>query len=445
MKHVRLLIAMTLGLGLILGLLWTLRGSSCAALGQSTRAFIPPSLTRWHAPVVVTGSLLSDLAGSPIDEVFVYAYQDATPAQIPFQIDERDASGAYVVVEDGQLDGNDELVFMAADGGGWVDHPLLGTNGSSITPTYVITITDPVGNAHAWAYVFRSAALSRVATADYVSYDDGNDRITSSNRYALGFDATHGFVDHLTLGDSEQDLLDRTKLRISGTIEVHGIPIPLSLNEENTSKDAVHAIDGPVRVTRVSTSTRPGEGGLVQDVATLFAYRSLVVRPDTVVIPGDPADVVYLRSSMDWNGHASGMVFYDANNPAGVTIDGSPDTITTTPPGEWTQVTGVTGTIVTVSRIPDGLGGSQSTYYKDDGSVADGSDTGDQLSYGDAGLQVQDPISGSYVVLAHIYFPTHTLANVGAAYLDDYDNPLQVSVGTVDLRWYTYLPLVARD
>jgi len=445
MKHLRLLIAMTLGLGLILGLLWILREPSNAALAQRCLAPVPPDLARWPAPVVVAGSLLPDLAGSSLDEVFVYAYQGSTPIQIPFQIDERDAGGMYVAVEDGQLDGNDELVFMAADAGGWVDHPSLGTTGAPITPTCVITITDPISNTHAWAYVFCSAALSRVFTADYVSYDAGNDRITSPSRYGLGFDATNGFVDYLTLGDSGQDVLDRTKLRISGTLEVHGNLTPLSLNEENISKDAVHVIDGPVRVTRVSTSTRPGEGGLVRDTVTLFAYRSLVVRPETIVIPGDPAHIVYLRTSLDWNEQAAGMTCYDANNPAGVIIDGSPDMLVVTPPSMWNQVTGVTGTVVIVSEIPAGLGGSQSTYYKDDDSVVDGSDTGDQLSYGDAGLQVDNPNPDSYVVLGHIYFPTSTLANVGATYADYYDNPLQTSVGAVRSRWTIYLPFVAKD
>jgi len=445
LRHLRLLIAMTLGLGLILGLLWVLRGPSNAAMAQGHLAPVSPDLARWPAPVVVAGSLLPDLAGSPLDEVFVYAYQGSTPIQIPFQIDERDAGGMYVAVEDGHLDGNDELVFMAADSGGWVDHPSLGTTGAPITPTYVVTITDPISDTHAWAYVFRSAVLSRVFTADYVSYDAGNDRITSPGRYGVGFDGPHGFMDYLTLGDSGQDVLDRAKLRISGTLEVHGTLTPLLLNEENISKDAVHVIDGPVRVTRVSTSTRPGEGGWVRDTATLFAYRSLVVRPETVVIPGAPAHIVYLRTSLDWNEHVAGMTYYDANNPAGAIIDGGPDTLVITPSSTWSQVTGVSGTLVIVSETPAGLGGSPSTYYKDDDSVVDGSDTGDRLSYGDAGLQVDNPNPDSYVLLGHIYFPTSTLANVGATYAGYYDNPLQTSVGTVRSRWTIYLPLVAKD
>ena len=96
-----------------------------------------------------------------------------------------------------------------------------------------------------------------------------------------------------------------------------------------------------------------------------------------------------------------------------------------------------------MSKIPAGLGGTQSTYYKDDSTV-DSDDTGDQRSYGDAGLQVDDPNAGTYTILGHVYFLTETTANVGATYLDYYDNPLQASVAVPLPKWYIYLPLVVK-
>jgi hypothetical protein len=442
MKRSRLLIATALGLGLALALLWMLRVPSGAALARSDLASVPPSLARQHAPVVISGDLLSDLAGSPLEEIFVYAYQGTTPTQIPFQIDERETGGMYVAVEDGQLDEDDELVFMATDSGGWANNPSLDVDGTVITPTYVIALTDPISNTHAWTYVFCSAALSRTFSADYVSYDDSNDsndRITSPGRYAVGFNATHAFQDYLALGSSSLDLLDRNKLRVAGTV----IFVPVSANEEDITKDSVHAIDGPVRVTRVSTSTFTVVGQPVQTTATLFAYRSLIVQPATIAVPGAPIQITYYRTSMDWNEQAAGMTYYDANNPAGATINGVPDVVTISPPTRWTQVTGVAGTVVNVSKIPAGLGGTQSTYYKDDSTV-DSDDTGDQRSYGDAGLQVDDPNAGTYTILGHVYFLTGTTANVGATYLDYYDNPLQASVAVPLPKWYIYLPLVVK-
>jgi hypothetical protein len=443
MKHSRLLITTALGLGLALTLLWMLGGPSDVALARrSGLAPVPPSLTRQHAPVVITGGLFSGLTGQPLEEMFVYAYQGTTPTQIPFQIDERNTDGMYVALEDGQLDDNDELVFMAADGGSWVDNPWLYAGGRPITPTHVITITDPISNTHAWAYVFYSDGLSHTFSADYVSYDDGNDRITSPGRYAIGFNTTYAFQDYLTLGSGGPDLLDRNKLRITGTVG----STPISANEQNITKDNIHAIDGPVRVTRVSTSTFTVEGQSVQMTATLFAYRSLVVQPTTMAVPGAPVRTTYYRTSIDWNEQAAGMTHYDANNPAGATIDGITDTIIISPTTRWTQVASVTGTVVNVSDIPAELGGTQSTYYKDDSTV-DSDDTGDQCSYGDAGLQVDDPNPGAHTILVHTYFLTGAVTNVGATYTDYYDNPLQasVAVATSNPRWYIYLPIVTRN
>jgi hypothetical protein len=149
MKHSRLLITAALGLGLTLALLWMLRGPSGPALAESDLTITPPSLACQHDPVVITGGLLSDLTGDPLHDIFVYAYRGTALAQIPFQIDERDGSGTYVPVEDGHLDDNDELVFMAMDAGGWVDDPSLDVGSASITPTYVITLTDPFSLTHA--------------------------------------------------------------------------------------------------------------------------------------------------------------------------------------------------------------------------------------------------------------------------------------------------------
>jgi hypothetical protein len=260
----------------------------------------------------------------------------------------------------------------------------------------------------------------------------------------MGFNTTWAFRDYLTLGDSNVDLLDRDKLRITGTAFIPPLPpFAISADEEDIAKTGVHAIDGPVRVARVSTSTFTVVGEPTRITTTLFAYRSLVVQPAPVVVPGAPAQDIHLRISVDWNEQASGMTYYDANNPTGTTIDGSLDVVAVTPATRWTQVTGIPGTVVNVSQTPGGLGGTQSTYYRDDSAV-DAGDAGDGRSYGDAGFQVDDPVPGTYTMLGHIYFLTGTTANVGAVYVDYYDNPLELSVETASPMWYVYLPLVAR-
>jgi hypothetical protein len=447
-EHSSRLITVTvaLGLGLTLALLWILRGPSGPALAETDLAPTPPSLARQHDPVVITGGLISDLAGNPLHDIFVYAYRGTALAQIPFQIDERDGNGTYVPAEDGHLDDNDELVFMAMDGGSWVDNPSLDVGGTFITPTYVITLTDPLSNTHAWAYVFHSGDITCSVTADYVSYDSGDDRVVSPGRYSFGFSTTHAFRNYLTLGDSSVDLLDRDKVRVAGTVSIPPFPpVSVSADEEDIAKRGVHAVDGPVRVTRVSTGALEVEvvGTLVTSTATLFAYRSLVVQPVSTEILSDPLQVTYYRTTMDWNEQAVGMVYYDDNNSTGVTIVGNSEIITS-PLTRWIQVTSVTGTVVNVSQIPPGLGGTQSTYYKDDSSP-DADDTGDHCSFGDAGFQVYDPEPGTYTMLGHTYFLTGTMANVGATYVNYYDHPIQVSVAAfTPPKQYIYLPFVAK-
>jgi hypothetical protein len=163
-----------------------------------------------------------------------------------------------------------------------------------------------------------------------------------------------------------------------------------------------------------------------------------------IPVPGAPAEVTSLRTSVDWNEQALGRVYYDANNPAGVTIDGVPDTIEVSPSSLWTQIAGDADSVVSVSAIPAGLGGTPSTYYKDDSTV-DPEDTGDQRSFGDAGLQVQVPTPGVYVTFGQIYIVTGTTANVGSVFAGYYVQPLETSVEPVSPTWHLYMPLVLNE
>ena len=76
-------------------------------------------------PAIVSGSQLPAFAGVVLDELFVYAYDGTTWSEVPFQIDEVDASGEFTTTEDALLDGNDELVFMVADAGPATGCPRL--------------------------------------------------------------------------------------------------------------------------------------------------------------------------------------------------------------------------------------------------------------------------------------------------------------------------------
>ncbi len=121
------------------------------------------TLTRQRDPVVVQGNSLAAFGAAPLDELFAYAYGSGTWQQIPFQFDEVEPIGnTYVVTEDGQLDANDELAFMALDAGeqapagAWISDNL-----STGYPRYELRVVDPLHpNEQAWVYLYRSPSLS---------------------------------------------------------------------------------------------------------------------------------------------------------------------------------------------------------------------------------------------------------------------------------------------
>jgi len=160
-----------------------------------------------------------------------------------------------------------------------------------------------------------------------------------------------------------------------------------------------------------------------------------------VEIPTSP-QVTYVRLSVDFNPNAAGFTYYDANTAAGVTIDGEPDAIVTQPPSPWGQVTGPNATLITLWRFPAGLGGTQSTYHKDDHRF-DPNDAGDGVSYGDAGLQVEHPNPGTYSTFGYTYIlPQGPLPNQGAQYMAYYDQPLTYTVQPIPTPTPTPTPTV---
>jgi len=387
------------------------------------------ALTRQHDPVVLTGDQLSTLLGTATNEIFVYVFTSGTPEQIPFQIDEQNVDGMFIPNGDGLLGNTEELVFMGKDAGDYEPDPLLSTPGGDIYPDFVVTLSDPLSSDQAWAYIYTSSVLTPTFTADYVSYDGGNDRITSPGLYGVGFNATNSFRDYLTLGVGA-DILDRDKIRLEGYVFVP--TLSFEVTENDITKDAVHAIDGPVRVTRVATSTVDISGATQTGTGVTFFYQALIAQPISLSTDLDPATITYVRNSIDFNATATGMTYYDLNNGGGVTINGTPDSITITPAAEWQQVSGNDGTMLTMVDLPGTLSG-MSTYYKDDSAV-DPNDTGDQLAYGDSGFQVTNPPQGqTYELLIQSLFLNGNQPNVGDAFFNEYLNPLDVQVSAFGL------------
>jgi hypothetical protein len=126
------------------------------------------SIDRGFEPVIVTGSQLPSLQGSPVSQIMVHAHDSGSNqwAVIPSQVDERKdvtLEGRCTHVEnmfaqeDDLLDADDELAFMAADLGDLAADGVL-PPGDALT-VYRLEVTDPrLGGGQGWAYVTASAA-----------------------------------------------------------------------------------------------------------------------------------------------------------------------------------------------------------------------------------------------------------------------------------------------
>ncbi len=429
---------------IVILVLITLAAGLSLAQAQTSQ---PKTLDRNLEPVVRLGSQVTGLLGSPVDELFVYRFDGVTPTQIPAQVDEVTASGSYTTTEDGLLDGNDEIVFMAADLGDRPADPAALLAMLPISATwYEIEVADPLEPARqGWAYLVRSATFTPTGD-DYVTYDYTTQHISTS-QYTLGFTTTLpglNYLDHNGSGD----ILDRTKLRVT-------FNSLFTLYENDLSDDLeTHLIkDGPVRViVRQSVVATPGGVDLVAArVDTINrAYPALVQSTASISFTLLPfIDITRVRTSIDFNSHIASTgvaTFYNRVTPAGVAIDGMTDTIAALPFSPWGQASHPYGRIVQVTD-PGPIGGSPANYYCDNNNPAapaecDGTNkTGDNMSYGDSGFSITGDINSHFATESWLFFlpppATGEADNVGDTYQDYFDNPLsQIKI---------FLPIIVKN
>lgn len=394
--------------------------------GYPARASL--SWVRNLEPAALTGSQLPLFDSVTLNQLFVYAYHGGAWQQIPFQLDEVDSADTYTAFDDGLLSGNDALLFMAQDLGDlaqpweWIDDAV-----SRSYPRYEIPVADPLDpSAQGWVYLYRSTTLSR-APNDYVSWDPVNNRVVAGT-YVRGYvPSLHFGLDSLELNGSG-DVLDRAKQRIDGTCIIAGQPYDFTSTENDvTGISETPAIDGPVRLG----------GGTLQNQAWSYSSLFETLWMFDVSSFSDPrcdhVKLHWIRLSVDWlNPASSGMApmnYFDSNTPAGVTVDGQPDSVPATPVTAWKQVSGAWGSLVQTLDYILG-GGTPKSYYTDTLSE-EPPPTGDGWQYGEAGYRVDNPAG-----LIRLDYTAYVLdpgqPNVGDIYRAYHDNPLQATAAAQD-------------
>jgi hypothetical protein len=426
-------------LGIRLGLLiigFTLFGFASFALVQA--AGQPKTLDRDLEPLVLKGSQVSKLIGTPVNQLFIYVFatsNSTNPSLIPVQVDEVNGSGAYVASEDGLLDNNDEIVFMAKDSGSKANDPATVLDSKPIgTVWYEVEITDPLDQAkQGWIYLVSSNSLSTPST-DYAMYlsitetqriigtytNDFNDF-----RYRIGFPPSsygeHPGLDYLFLNGKLVDLLDRTKLRVEGTL--FGVPQDLTENFFGVILPTLIK-DGNVRVILTQQDSVPGIATLANLYKGYGAMVELIASVSSSITPSQA------RTSIDFTNTISGATFYNANTPGGVIVNGSPDSIAATPVSRWFQISHNTGRFIQITD-PSPVGGTQNNFYLDNRNADDSPDSSttngvQSGSFGNSGFLFTGSINKSFALRTQFVALPASLTNVGATYESYYLNPLQV-------------------
>ena len=385
------------------------------------------SLTRVMEPVILTGDQLPAWTGVALDQLFLYAYRQAGGwEQIPWQFDEKQ-DRVYVANEDGKLDADDELAFMARDCGDqalpsqWIADPDARNH-----RRYEITVTDPLhAGERCWVYLYRSTTLSQTTVDDYVDYAAYT---ATTPTYRLTLQPKQLIAADLKFFDSQTDVLDRTKVRAKkgGLLLTED-----GLAPDDPRTDWCGIRDGHVRTIAqfVGYDSVSGQSSIL---LTLVNYRDVFQEHVTFDLSSLTPTLDEFRYSADLTPAMAGGTYYDANTSAGAPVDGKPDAIAASPFSPWNQVSHPTlGSIVQVID-PASMGGTQQTYYKDDASY-DSADTGDHKSYADPGLLVLQG-GANLDFFAWYYVLPAGQPNVGADYANAAMHPLQAQAAAQEME-----------
>lgn len=424
--------------GVVLALVAGTASTAYPYLGGTGHAS-PATIDRDFEPVVLAGASLPDLQGLSTSSIVVYAYDSGSGqwAAIPSQVDERKNvslqgqclhTELMFAQEDGLLDTDDELAFMAADLDDLAPDGLLPP--AAATTVYRVEVTDPrPGGGQGWAYVAASTSPPP-APADYVSYTTtrtlpdqqsivAEDTRVQTDRYQLHFSG-RWTMDELII-EPGPDILDKFRGTAYGSPDSPGETETLSWDPTSWT---VYFKDGPVRALRVIRGAASGPAVTY----TVEFYRSYIRWLTNLRVHAVPN----IYRFFDYSSNAIGMTYYRSTTPSGFTIDGIADDPGSAL-GPWEEVTGTPGTLVHYLSLETNAA-SPAPYYRDATGVPERSG-GDGNAYGNHGVylpSVADTDCGGPENYLRGYMNSYVLppnqGRVGDQYAELEENPMQVSV-----------------
>ncbi len=362
---------------------------SVARASAADQAETHESLRRVYDPVVVSTALLRDVTERRTDGYRLYSARAGALVPVPFQFDQRDAAGDLVVLTgenapgDLVFDGNDELVFMAKDGGDRIARSPLPKGSDSALE---IEITDPVDGGRAWVYLLHFAAAPPPPSRErYVRFDVGRSRVETS-AYSLQYQPQRSYFTGMRMtsaaGVQGVEILDRMKVRVDLTFSLLLGTWSPAFTEEDFAVEIVGVKNGPVRAIRkvrqwldLGRFFPDMPGGTVY---TLY-YASMFSTPSRLRLPWMALKA--LRDFRfvgfdDFRSTAVGMTYRDAANPQGLVFSGDNDAaVNATQDHDWWVLSGPGGTCFHTFAIPEEWrewGVIRGTYFRDDNAAVDG-------------------------------------------------------------------------
>jgi hypothetical protein len=458
-----------------IGSLWVAGGALLASAVSMGLAASPAGAvglqTRPADPVVLAGARLPSLIGAPPRRVVAFRWAGGWK-QVPVQVDERarvDLGAAYAQAPVGitaltytdpgtligrdpnpKLDADDQLAIMSRDSGARANGGR-GPSGTVAGTGVELRVRDPLTpGPTGYLYLFRGrGGLDPSAGRHYLNYGFH----LLSGGYKQTYDTASGpNPENSSVGSpyyhqhfSDRWIDDQLKLRAGRSTGVDILDRHKNLfapgncvRSEDTFSAAEGAFvvnkSGPVRAIRAYLGANSGPYTERQHV---FYDRREDITTFLRVHP-----ISGVMDFFDYSPAASGMTYRNSLNPAGVRINGVPDSLA---PGAfaWEQVSGPQGGMSIVNSFAADTPLTVGSYYLDDSSPGGGEGTqctGDGAAYGASGLRVTssipntDPRFGTAVHVTgtrHLYFgPPAISPNAGEIQAERIAKPLRVQVAS---------------
>jgi hypothetical protein len=416
----------------------------------------PKRIARRYDVVTLTGYSLKPFLGLSTGKLRLYSARGGRLVPIPFQLDERDGEGRYVLpqgkarttdVDDGRLDDNDEIVTMSDRLG---DRVGRDTWPAGIVGGAEIEVRDPVKGDSGWVYLFAFDAPPP-ASPERLVHRKGFDRI-STRIYTVGFPKQKAYFDTFKMktagkGSFSENLVDRLKIRFRLTFSFLYIPLPYHAGEEDFGRETIAYREGPVRLIFRQDLWANLTFGVVfhMEPSDWVFYENQAVSEVIVKNPflyGEGAlkriKGAHFIQTVDLDRQAAGMRFYNSENTDGVVIDGEmseAEKRLDKRKDRWIALTGDQANSVARVRFSEGMDPDRNLSYVDDKNRKDWNDR-DYGQWGNAGYDVDLKAPGSvilltsplYRIILHFYLPPDFRLQQRDEILDILDRPLSIRV-----------------